>query len=402
MRRGIGWVWGGVVWLALALPVPAQEGFTALARVQPGATGLTDAGGVLALELGLSQPVPWRVRLLADPPRAVLDFREVDFAAMPALAAPGLRGLRHGVLRPGWSRLVLELDGPRRVAAAEMRTGRADGGAVVLLRLVPTDAASFAERAAVPDPEGWALPPPPPPARGGQGPMVVVLDPGHGGIDPGAERDGLRESDLMLAFALELKEALLRAGGFEVVLTREADVFVSLDQRVRIARAAGADVLLSLHADALPDGGARGATVYTLAEEASDAASAALAERHDRADLLAGADLTGQDDLIAQVLMSIARTETAPRSARLADALVGRITAETGRMHRRPHQWAGFSVLRAPDIPAVLVELGFMSNPRDLENLQDPDWRARFAGAVVGALQDWALAEAAEAPLRRR
>ena len=231
--------------------------------------------------------------------------------------------------------------------------------------------------------------------------MVVVLDPGHGGIDPGAERDGLRESDLMLTFAFELREALRRAG-FEVVLTREEDVFVSLDARVRVARAAGADVFLSLHADALPDGGAAGATVYTLAEEASDAASAALAERHDRADLLAGVDLTGQDDLIARVLMSVARTETTPRSERLADALVARITERTGRMHRRPHQWAGFSVLRAPDIPSVLVELGFMSNPRDLANLQDPAWRAGFAAAVVAALQDWAVADAAEAPLRRR
>ena len=240
------------------------------------------------------------------------------------------------------------------------------------------------------------------PVRRGEGPLVVVLDPGHGGIDPGAEAGGLREADLMLTFARELREALVRAGGFEVVLTRDADVFVSLDARVRIARQAGADVFLSLHADALPEGEARGAVIYTLAEEASDAASAALAERHDRADLLAGVDLSDADDLIAGVLMSIARTETQPRTDRLADALVDGVTGAVGRMHRRPRQAAAFSVLRAPDIPSALVELGFMSSPRDLANLRDPDWRARFADGVVAALQGWAAADAADVPLRRR
>lgn len=387
-------------------PVPdgAAAGFTALARVLPAETALAaEAPGALALELGLSQPVPWRVRLMDAPPRLLLDFRELDFAALPAGlgAAPGVVAVRSGLLEPGWSRLVVEMDGPRTVAQAAMRTGLPDGSARLSVRLEPADAEAFAGAAARPDPSGWRPVAPSPQPRG-SGPLTVVLDPGHGGIDPGAEHGGLREADLMLTFARELREALLRAGGFTVAMTREEDVFVSLDARVRIARAAGADVFLSLHADALPDGQARGATVYTLAEEASDAASAALAARHDRADLLAGVDLSGQDDLIAQVLMSIARTETAPRTERLADALVAGITDATGRMHRRPHQWAAFSVLRAPDIPSALIELGFLSNPDDRARLSDPEWRARFAAGIVAGLQDWALADAAEAPLRRR
>lgn len=389
-----------------ALPLRADD-LTALARIVPAGSALRDAGPGIALDLVLSQAVPYRVRLMDLPPRAVLDFREVDFARFDAAMlgqSRRVRELRAGTLRPGWSRLVLELDGPYGVTEAAMQTGGAAGTATIRLRLQPADPADFADRAAQPDSALWALPDQTQPVAPAPGlrPRLVVLDPGHGGIDPGAERDGVRESDLMLTFARELRDALRRTGDFEVVLTRDDDIFVSLEARVRIARQAGADLFLSLHADALPDGGAQGATVYTLSDEATDAASAALAERHDRADLLAGVDLSAQDDLIATVLMSIARTETMPRTDNLADALVAAISETVGGMHRRPRQVAGFSVLKAPDIPSALIELGFMSSPRDLANLRDPAWRARFADALVLALQRWDLADAADAELRRR
>lgn len=397
---------------ALLAPSAWAQDFTARARVLPEASSLRESGAGIAIDLALSQPVPWRVRTRDAPPRLVLDFREADFSLMPSDALSTTSRspeLRYGSLRDGWSRLVLRLDGPYEVVSAAMNTsgGATDaaGAAVITLRLEPTDAESFAQTAAQRDDAFWELPEAPPaqaPAALGEGPLTVVLDPGHGGIDPGAERDGITEAELMLTFARELREALGRAGGFEVVLTRDEDMFVSLEGRVRLARAANADVFLSLHADALAGGGASGATVYTLAEEATDAASAALAERHDRADLLAGVDLSAQDDLIAGVLMSIARNETTPRTDALADGLVREITDSVGHMHRRPRQGAGFSVLKAPDIPAVLVELGFMSSTSDLANLRDPDWRAEFAQGVVRALQQWALEDAAEAPLRRR
>jgi len=223
----------------------------------------------------------------------------------------------------------------------------------------------------------------------------VVLDPGHGGIDPGAEKDGQTEARLMLTFARELKEALLRDGRFKVVMTRDDDVFVPLETRMTIARAAGADVFLSLHADALAEGEAQGATVYTLADEASDAAAQALAERHDRDDLLAGLDLSAQDDLVVTVLMDMARTETQPRVDRLAAALVGAIKGAELRMHRHPHQEGGFSVLKSPDIPSALVEVGFLSSARDLKRLTDPDWRARMVTALVAGLGAWAEEDAA-------
>ena len=207
-----------------------------------------------------------------------------------------------------------------------------------------------------------------------------MLDPGHGGVDPGAERDGHNEKALMLRFARELREVLLRAGGFEVVLTREADEFVSLERRVAIGARAGRGRVLSLHADALSAGRAHGATVYTLADSASDEASAALAERHNRANMLAGVDLSDSDDVVADVLMDLARQETQPRAERLAQAIRLGIAEQDLPLHSRPLREAGFSVLKAPDIPSVLVELGFLSSARDRENLIDPGGGAHGRG----------------------
>ena len=187
-----------------------------------------------------------------------------------------------------------------------------------------------------------------------------------------------------------------------MVLTREADVFVPLPARVTMARAVGADLFISVHADALAEGRARGATVYTLSDTASDAAAAALAEQHDRADLLQGIDLHGADDVVAGVLMDLARVDTAPRSTAFAAALVDKIGAADLRLHRRPMGEAGFTVLRAADIPSVLLEIGFMSDEADLRNIRDPDWRAVMQSAIIAAIMEWAAADAARMSLLRQ
>ncbi len=380
----------------MALPVAAQD-LSALARLDPGQSALKDEAGGVALTLAISQPVPWRVRVLDQPPRLVVDFREVDWTGLDKMpqAAAAVAGLRAGVFRPGWSRLVLDLKGPMAVTSAGMTTGAATR---VAIHLAPTTSAAFAAAAALPEPPGWALPKPAPlvPVKPrGKGPMVVVLDPGHGGIDPGAERDGQSEAALMLTFARELKAVLLRDGGFSVVMTRDEDVFVPLETRISIAHQAGAQVFLALHADAIPEGEAVGATVYTLADEASDKASETLAERHNRDDLLAGVDLSQQDDQVAKVLMDMARAETGPRTDRLANALVAAIKGAGLKMHRRPHQEASFAVLKSADIPSVLLEVGFLSSQSDLDRLTDPDWRAKMETAILDGLKTWGQVEAA-------
>ena len=388
-----------VAWVGL-VGAWAQD-LTALARLDPAASHVRDQGTGVEVRLAISQPVPWRVRVLDAPPRLVMDFREVDWAGLEGMARDGGRvtGLRAGVFRPGWSRLVMDLGQPMLVVRADMQT---EAGAVVQVVLEPATAEAFAAKAAEPEPEGWALPKPvalqPVPPRG-EGPLMVVLDPGHGGIDPGAERDGTSEAKLMMIFARTLKEVLLRDGGFEVVLTREEDVFVPLETRISMAHQAGAQVFLSLHADALAEGEAVGATVYTLADEASDKASATLAERHNRDDLLAGVDLAQQDDLVVQVLMDMARTETMPRTDRLADSLVQAIKGAGLKMHRRPRQEGAFSVLKSPDIPAVLLELGFLSSAGDMARLSDTEWRQKMAVALRDGLKAWAAEDAARAAL---
>lgn len=228
-------------------------------------------------------------------------------------------------------------------------------------------------------------------------PIRVVLDPGHGGPDPGAEHGGISEAELVLLFAEELRDALVQDGRFAVTLTREDDVFVSLEERISTAHDARAEVFLSLHADAVDEGRARGATIYTLSKGAEGKAGRTLLDRHARDDLLAGIDLAGHDDALAGVLMSMARAELAPRTRRLADALEARIRGADIRMHRHPQQGAGFSVLKLPDVPSILLELGFLSSDTDRALLVLPVWRARMIEAIRLALLDWHAGEGARA-----
>jgi N-acetylmuramoyl-L-alanine amidase len=406
------------VWLALSGGVRA-DGLSALASFDPAGSAITDQGAgfdpmmtpTISVLLNLSQPVPYRISTMNNPPRLVLDFREVDWRALDAAKLSSSRhvtAVRAGLLQAGWSRMVIELDGPYAVEQAEMETRNLRGRAAVRLALQPVSAATFAATAGKTDTSLWALPAPaaapvgPPKKRQtGTAPLLVVLDPGHGGIDPGSINGDVHEADITLSFARQLKEVLVRQG-VQVILTRAADEFVPLETRLSIARAAGADLFLSIHADAESAREATGATVYTLSDGATDKASAELAARHDRDDILSGVDLSNADDQIATVLMDMARTETQPRSDRFAAALVTAIRAAGVQMHKRPHQMAAFSVLKSPDVPSALLELGFLSSDGDLKNLQDPGWRARMAAAVGQAIAAWAKADAADAALIRQ
>jgi len=206
----------------------------------------------------------------------------------------------------------------------------------------------------------------------------------------------------MLTFVRELRETLVRSGRYDAYLTRNSDVFVPLPERVAIARRNGADIFLSFHADALTEGRATGATVYSLSSQASDEASELLAQRLNRHELLAGVDLGRAEDAVATALMDMARREALPRSERLADHLVSGLSQRLGRMNKASRLEADFAVLRAPDIPSVLVELGFVTSPDDLENLLTPEWRTLAAQGIIAALDAWTLEDAALAVLIRQ
>ena len=394
------------VWAAA---VTAHD-FGVLARLDVDASHVIDTRNGLEVDLKLSQGVPWRVFTMVNPPRLVMDFREVDWQDAQGSnfdQSDRAVSLRMGGFRPGWSRMVVDLDGDYAVDAANMIINAEDSTASLIIAMVETTQEAFAAASGAPPLPGWedtadGLAAQIRPRQRGDTPLVIVIDPGHGGIDPGAEQDGVNEKELMLTFAQELKEMLLRTGDYEVVLTREHDHFVSLEARVALAHQVQADIFLSLHADALSEGRANGATVYTLSDSASDKASAALAERHDRSDILSGVDLTGTDDVVAGVLMDLARQETGPRADALANALKSGIAERGLPLNSRPLRSAGFSVLKSPDIPSVLLELGFLSSERDRINISDPPWRKEMAEAVRDAIVTWQIADAAQADLVRQ
>ncbi len=399
-----------VLWLCFGCMAAAQQAaFSGLARVDPDNTRISEgARDGVRIELALSQGVPYRLFTLDAPYRLILDFQEVDWTGLDAaeLAQPdAVTIVRFGGFRPGWSRMVIVLENPIGVQSAEMTIDDVTAAAKLTVSLNPIDQEDFAARAGAPSDPRWDLPEavtvPPVAKDDPDRPLRVVLDPGHGGIDPGAERGVLNEKTLMLTFARELQDILLRSDGYEVILTRDGDYFVSLEQRIALAHQADADVFLSLHADSLSEGLAHGATVYVLSEEASDVASAKLAERHERSDLLSGVDLSAADDEVTSILLSLARMETQPRTDALAKAILDGMAQTGGPMNRRPLRSASFSVLKAADIPSILIEIGFLSSPRDLKNLQDALWRQGMAEGIRNGLNAWRVDDAALRPLVR-
>ncbi|MDQ2089120.1 N-acetylmuramoyl-L-alanine amidase [Marimonas arenosa] len=393
--------------IVLASIAGAQD-FSGLARVDPESSRVSDLRSGLHLELGLSQGVPYRVYTLPDPDRMVLDFREVDWTGLETdtlARAAGVNAVRFGGVRPGWSRMVIDLVQPMVVDLVDLRVDPINGQARLDVKLAHATREAFEAGSVAPFGPDWgSVPPdlPRPKPDVGEGRLTVLIDPGHGGIDPGAEREGLQEKELMLLFAFDLRDALLRVDGVDVALTREDDRFVSLERRVAIAHQTGAGLFISLHADMLSEGRAHGAVVYKLTDQASDEASALLAERHNRADILAGVDLTGRDDVVADVLLDLARLETQPRTDMLARSIVDSLEATGVPLNRHPFRSAAFSVLKAADIPSVLLEVGFLSSDRDFNNLADPVWRRKAAAALRDGIQAWMITDRAARDLVRQ
>ena len=382
----------------LSVPVAQAEPARMLAQESVLAPGLF--GRSLRLRVQLDRAVPFRVFTLDAPRRLVVDFEDLeadDLDAGKIAPAADLASVRIGRIRPGWSRIVLDLARPLGVETAEMqRNGR---GALLDVRLHRTSPAAFAA-AAGPPPGVW-----PSQARAdarqrvakGSGDATIALDPGHGGIDPGALRGDILEKDVVLAFALELKAQLLATGRVRVFMTRETDAFVPLADRMRNAREAGADAFVSLHTNALDDAAASGAIAFTLSTTGSSRAAADRALIENRADSLAGLQAAAPTDPVLDVLTEFARARTRVRSDRLARALLSALAPDA-----RPEQAlqsADFEVLGAPDMASVLVELGFLSNASDRTRMLSPAWRAQEARAVAAALVSWADEDAVHGAL---
>jgi N-acetylmuramoyl-L-alanine amidase len=318
---------------------------------------------------------------------------QVVFKLSPKVGDEGrglVKAFRFGLIMQGGSRIVLDTKGPVRVEKA-FTIPAADGQpARLVLDLVATDRDSYLRNIAQENrPQRTA-------AKHNNDPMpkdddprpLIVLDPGHGGIDTGTRGlDGTNEKDVVLAFAQTLREKLEASGKYRVAMTRTDDTFVPLNERVHFARARNASLFISIHADSVPraEGQAEGASVYTLSEKASDAEAARLAESENRADVIAGVDLTAEPNDVANILVDLAQRETKTFSLQFARSAVGELKS-TARLHKRPLKSAGFVVLKAPDVPSVLVELGYMSTRDDLKQLTSTAWRTRTATAMAQAV----------------
>jgi N-acetylmuramoyl-L-alanine amidase len=360
--------------------------------------------------LDISRKVDIRAFTLADPYRVVIDLPQVTFNLPPQTGERGrglIKAFRFGLVMQGGSRIVLDVSKPVRIDKAFV-VETADGQpARLVVDLAATDREAFLRAVALESrplrtTSSGGLEREPP--RKNDARPIIVLDPGHGGIDQGTVAPtGVMEKAIVLDFALLLRDKIEKTGKYRVVMTRTDDSFIPLSDRVRMARLRQAALFISIHADALRkgEGAAQGATIYTVSETASDAEAARLAENENRADVIAGIDLSHEPDDVADILIDLAQRETKTFSVHFSKVLVGELR-KVARMHKQPMKAAGFKVLKAPDVPSVLVELGYVSSKEDLKQLTSDAWRAKTTGSIVQAIDTFFSTRLAGAPARRR
>jgi N-acetylmuramoyl-L-alanine amidase len=351
--------------------------------------GLQQTSQTASLVIDISQEIRAHVSAMLDPQRLLLDFEGVRFHA-PSLKVSDKDGLvsdvRFGAFMRGQGRVVLDLGRPAHVVEQRFMPLQGGGTRLIIQLRQATPEVFHALAKPVSDDvitgttekariEPAELP-------------LVVLDPGHGGIDTGASGPaGELEKAIVLQFAQALRERIEAGGKARVLMTRNADVFVPLRDRVRIARQAKANLFISLHADALADeADVRGGSVYILSERATDERSARLADKENRADLAAGIELKDDQDEVADILFDLARRESRGFSNQFARQLVATLPRAT-RMHKNPLRGAAFRVLRAPDVPSVLLELGYLTTAEDARLMQTEEWRRATADAAAEAIE---------------
>ncbi|GAB2175196.1 N-acetylmuramoyl-L-alanine amidase [Dongia sp. agr-C8] len=422
--------------VAIALAIPAACSIPAWAK--PAVTGakLGVEPNLTRVELALSGAAEYRIFTLADPNRVVIDLSEVAWKVKEGKKLQGrglVAALRYGLFKAGTSRIVLDLTGPAAVTDARILPADGKLPLRLALDLRPTDSAAFKAAAqtilfasagasapggpatpaevapkvagapkladaAIPGskkvdkggtvtlqvaPKAEAVAAAPPPAK-----PLIVIDPGHGGIDPGALGSNAMEKNITLAVAKQLRQQLLATGRFRVVLTRDKDVFIPLRDRFKIARDKNADLFISLHADSNPSAQARGASVYTLSDKASDAEAEALAAKENKSDVIAGVDLSKENQTVTGILIDLAQRETTNMSSRFASILVNDLRNDT-LMLNNSHRFAGFAVLKAPDVPSVLLEMGYVSSSQDEQLLTNSRHQKKLAGSITRSIENY-------------
>jgi N-acetylmuramoyl-L-alanine amidase len=352
--------------------------------------------------LDVSKPIAFSVFALADPYRLVIDLPSLSFQmahGMGQVERAMVRNFRFGSFGETRSRVVLDLSGPAKVSKAYNLPAVDGNAARAVIELVHVSEREFSEQALRDviriKADGKSLEktvpvrekPIPEHEKGSDARPLVVLDPGHGGIDTGAtSKRGLKESKLVLSFAKALKKKLEADGHVRVVMTREKDEFISLSKRVAFAQAHNANLFVSIHADTVRESYVRGATVYTLSDRASDQVAAKLAQQENRSDLLAGLELEEKDDVVADILIDLTRRETANHSSLYSRTLVGALKSSI-KLSKTPERSAGFKVLKAPDIPSILLELGYLSNDADQSALTSEAWRKKAIDSIAKSLR---------------
>ena len=373
------------LFLFLATPLISEVSFARLIKENSFAKDRFFGG--IEINLQLSQGVPYKIWMDRDPLSLIIDFNVLNFNGIDLEKinqSKNIKSIEIKELDTEWSRLSFHLADYWAIENTEMSISPQDNSASlsIFLKSISEGIFSLTDKpnkdfssnkiSAIENND-----------------FVVVLDPGHGGRDPGAEAGGYRESSLMLELAEAVKESLIRNTDFKVVLTRTEDKFLSLEDRITIASQSDANLFISLHADAVIEGEASGTTVYLLSDKATDKMSAQLASRHDRSEILRGVDLSGLDSQVASVLLDMARQETKPRSEAVASFILKVFKEKITGLSSQPLRYAAFSVLKSPDIPSILIEAGFMSTSSDLQNLTTKKWRREFADSLTEAISRW-------------
>lgn len=344
----------------------------------------------------ISEPVAMRTFTLNNPNRVVIDMPAVRWHldGPPHPTGNGsIKSYRYGMFRPGNSRFVIDLNKPVIISQPLVLPPEGGAGYRVVIDLFPTTQARFDRESGWPEDlkqrdvaAQLAMLPKAPPEPQSRIKKVIVIDPGHGGLDPGARGvDGTNEKDLVLAVSMQLQRVLL-ARGYTVHMTRDSDVAVVLGQRARIARSWHADLLVSVHANSHPDPSIKGLSIYTLSERGSDAEAQALVAKENSADALNGVDLSGDNSAVAPILIDLAQRDTMNKSSHFAEIALSELRGATDILPHQPHRSGALVVLKAPDVPSVLVEVGFLSNPGEAELMQSDGWRARVAHAIAAAV----------------